>query len=169
MAKHVALKRLLADLKEVGCHQDLSATTLAGHAAATNALARLFESVLRVERLGGQYTACRVAPSHTGLPPSFRHSPASKQVLEHPQPDTVARPLDSNLFIWHANLRLPEAEAAEAAATRSATLPVTQCLAGVPLHVVLLFPETYPTDGPEVRLFHALPHPNVFPHLAPRE
>lgn len=96
-----------------------------------------------------------------------------KEVLEHPQPDAVARPLDANLFIWHANLRLPVAEAEEEAGPhateRAAVAVAAQHLAGVPLHAVMVFPETYPTDGPEVRLFHALPHPNVYPHLASRE
>ena len=70
-------------------------------------------------------------------------------MLEHPQADAVARPLDDNLFVWHANM--------------------VARLAGVPIHAVFVFPETYPTDGPEIRVFHALPHPNVSPHLAPLE
>jgi ubiquitin-protein ligase len=37
-------------------------------------------------------------------------------------------------------------------------------LADVPLHILLLFPEDFPTHGPVVRLYHALPHPNVAPH-----
>lgn len=105
----------------------------------------------------------------SSLPLSCYHT----QVLEHPQPDAVARPLDANLFIWHANLRLPVAEAEEEAGPhateRAAVAVAAQHLAGVPLHAVMVFPETYPTDGPEVRLFHALPHPNVYPHLASRE
>ncbi|KAL4434269.1 hypothetical protein ABPG75_000710 [Micractinium tetrahymenae] len=97
-----------------------------------------------------------------------------KEVLEHPQLDAVARPLDANLFIWHANLRLPETEAVEAEAVgapaaEDGQAAPAQHLAGVPVHAVLVFPETYPTDGPEVRLFHALPHPNVYAHLVPRE
>ncbi len=39
-------------------------------------------------------------------------------------------------------------------------------LADVPLHFVLLFPDNYPTQGPEIRLFHALPHPNIAAHTA---
>ncbi len=88
------------------------------------------------------------------------------QVLEHPQADAVARPLDSNLFVWHANLRVPEGAVEEVVGSPA---EAGQPLSGVALHAVLVFPETYPTDGPEVRLFHALPHPNVYPHLAPRE
>ena len=39
-------------------------------------------------------------------------------------------------------------------------------LADLPLHFVLLFPEDFPASGPEIRLFHALPHPNVSAHPA---
>jgi ubiquitin-protein ligase len=69
---------------------------------------------------------------------------ASLQVLEHPQLDAVALPIEANLFCWHANLRCQEGP-----------------LAGVVLHCVLDFTDLYPSEGPQIRVFHALPHPNV--------
>jgi len=88
-------------------------------------------------------------------------SASSAQVLEHPQADVAACPLENNLFVWHANLRQPESEVATAKGPWG--------LAGVPIHAVLIFPPTYPSEGPEVRLFHPLPHPNVSAHFAPPE
>ncbi|KAL4860149.1 Ubiquitin-conjugating enzyme E2 B [Chlorella vulgaris] len=67
-----------------------------------------------------------------------------KEVLEHPQLDAVALPIEANLFCWHANLRCQEGP-----------------LAGVVLHCVLEFTDLYPSEGPQIRVFHALPHPNV--------
>ncbi|GAB4817481.1 hypothetical protein N2152v2_004527 [Parachlorella kessleri] len=67
-----------------------------------------------------------------------------KEVLENPLEDAVALPLEDNLFLWHGNVRSPEGP-----------------LADLPLHLLLIFPSSYPTQGPEIRLFHALPHPNI--------
>ncbi|GAB4817332.1 hypothetical protein N2152v2_004378 [Parachlorella kessleri] len=72
-----------------------------------------------------------------------------KEVLENPMEDAVALPLEDNLFVWHANVRTSDGP-----------------LADVPLHFVLLFPDNYPTQGPEIRLFHPLPHPNIAAHTA---
>jgi ubiquitin-protein ligase len=71
------------------------------------------------------------------------------QVLEHPQPDAAAMPLEDDLTVWHANLRAPDGP-----------------LAGAAIHALMLFPDTYPTEPPEIRLFQALPHPNVRAHPA---
>jgi hypothetical protein len=95
-------------------------------------------------------------------------------VLEHPQADAVAFPLDGNLFVWHANLRLRclEEDSVLVPAPAAPAAPAGRLvarLAGVPIHAVFIFPDTYPTDGPEIRVFHSLPHPNVLPHLAPIE
>ena len=107
-------------------------------------------------------------PQSTPLPPTPN---LPLQVLEHPQADTVAFPLDDNLFVWHANLRLrrPEEDSVEAPAPAAAAGRLVARLVGIPIHAILIFPDTYPTDGPEIRVFHSLPHPNVSPHLAPLE
>ena len=63
--------------------------------------------------------------------------------------DVVALPVEDNLLVWHANLRAADGP-----------------LAGLPIHAILAFPHTYPTDGPKIRLYHPLPHPNVAAHMA---
>ncbi|EFN51646.1 hypothetical protein CHLNCDRAFT_54899 [Chlorella variabilis] len=75
-----------------------------------------------------------------------------KEVLEHPQPDAAALPTEDDLMVWHANLRTQEGP-----------------LAGLALHALLLFSDDYPARGPAIRLFHALPHPNIALHLSPSQ
>jgi len=57
-----------------------------------------------------------------------------------------ARPMDDDLFTWHANIRGPEG---------------TDYEGGV-FHLELKIPQTYPHDAPSVELLVDLPHPNVF-------
>lgn len=57
-----------------------------------------------------------------------------------------ARPLSSNLFCWHGNLRGPEG---------------TSFKGGV-FHIEINFPQDYPVSPPTVKLFTPIPHPNVF-------
>ena len=56
------------------------------------------------------------------------------QVSENPLPNVVAVPEESNLFVWHANVR-----ADEDSALTSATF-----------HLTIHFPEVYPSQPPEV-------------------
>jgi len=57
-----------------------------------------------------------------------------------------ARPMDDDLFVWHANIRGPEGTAYE----------------GGVFHLELKIPQTYPHQPPAVELLVDLPHPNVF-------
>ena len=56
-----------------------------------------------------------------------------------------ARPMDDDLFTWHANLRGPEGTLYE----------------GGVFHLELKIPENYPNTPPSVELLVDLPHPNV--------
>lgn len=58
----------------------------------------------------------------------------------------TARPLESDLFTWHANIRGPEGTPYE----------------GGVFHLELKFPLSYPNHPPTIRLFNKLSHPNVF-------
>eukprot|EP00828_Plagiopyla_frontata_P024194 TRINITY_DN308_c0_g2_i4.p1 TRINITY_DN308_c0_g2~~TRINITY_DN308_c0_g2_i4.p1 ORF type:complete len:778 (+),score=123.89 TRINITY_DN308_c0_g2_i4:151-2484(+) len=69
--------------------------------------------------------------------------------IEHCKIPTVgvsARPLEKDLFRWHANLRGPQGTPYE----------------GGIFHIELQIPENYPHSPPKVHLFQSLPHPNVF-------
>jgi ubiquitin-protein ligase len=57
-----------------------------------------------------------------------------------------ARPLSSNLFEWHANIKGPAGTLYE----------------GGVFHFALQIPESYPHQPPTVTVFNELPHPNVF-------
>lgn len=63
-----------------------------------------------------------------------------------PTVGVTARPLESDLFTWHANIRGPEE---------------TPYAGGV-FHLELKFPQSYPNHPPTVRIFNNIPHPNVF-------
>jgi len=58
----------------------------------------------------------------------------------------TARPLENDLFTWHANIRGP----------------VKTPYEGGVFHLELKFPKSYPNHPPTIRLFTNLPHPNVF-------
>ncbi len=58
----------------------------------------------------------------------------------------VARPLDSDLFTWHGNIRGP----------------ADTLYDGGIFHIELKFPLSYPNHPPTVTLFTHIPHPNVF-------
>ena len=69
-----------------------------------------------------------------------------QELQEHPLRGIAAAPLAENLQEWHANLT-----------------PEHGHYAGLLLHVVLTFPDNYPTDPPKVRLRTNIPHSNVIP------
>ena len=56
-----------------------------------------------------------------------------------------AKPLDNNLFIWHANIKAPD----------------TSAYYGGVFHLEITFPQNYPVSAPSIRLFTDLPHPCV--------
>jgi ubiquitin-conjugating enzyme E2 D/E len=63
-----------------------------------------------------------------------------------PTVGVTARPLETDLFTWHANIRGPEE---------------TPYAGGV-FHLELKFPQSYPNHPPTIRIFNNIPHPNVF-------
>ncbi|CAD8069540.1 unnamed protein product [Paramecium primaurelia] len=63
-----------------------------------------------------------------------------------PTVGVTARPLEHDLFVWHANIRGPVGTPYE----------------GGIFHFQLLIPESYPHQPPKIDLFTELPHPNVF-------
>lgn len=72
-----------------------------------------------------------------------------REILLEPLGTVAARPLENDLFEWHANI-----------------CPSDGPLAGVVFHLVLRFPEDYPTTPPKLRFpgraIPAFHHPNVF-------
>ena len=58
----------------------------------------------------------------------------------------TARPLENDVFTWHANIRGPAKTPYE----------------GGVFHLQLKFPKSYPNHPPTIRFFNNLPHPNVF-------
>ena len=167
MARHVAIRRLLNDLKEVSAggwmvgrhpaavmHARNATMPIAAPVALAPRPALLRPALLRS-------ASCSRAPLHPqpcGPPVDaaahlrLPSRPAPPQVLEHPQPDAAALPTEDDLMVWHANLRTQEGP-----------------LAGLALHALLLFSDDYPARGPAIRLFHALPHPNIALHLSPSQ
>jgi ubiquitin-protein ligase len=63
-----------------------------------------------------------------------------------PTVGVTARPLESDLFTWRANIRGPEGTLYE----------------GGVFHLELKFPQSYPHHPPTITLFTPIPHPNVF-------
>jgi ubiquitin-protein ligase len=63
-----------------------------------------------------------------------------------PTVGVTARPLEHDLFLWHANIRGPEGTPYE----------------GGVFHLELQIPASYPHHPPAVKLFTTIPHPNVF-------
>jgi ubiquitin-conjugating enzyme E2 A len=63
-----------------------------------------------------------------------------------PTVGVTARPLETDLFTWHANIRGPEKTPYE----------------GGVFHLELKFPQSYPNHPPTIRIFNNIPHPNVF-------
>lgn len=63
-----------------------------------------------------------------------------------PTVGVVARPLETDLFCWHGNIKGPEKTLYE----------------GGVFHVEMRFPLSYPYHPPTVTLFTTIPHPNVF-------
>jgi hypothetical protein len=75
-----------------------------------------------------------------------------KEVKECPLVNVVGEPEEGNLFVWHVNIRSSEDdEMAEA------SNPFSRAV----FHLILQFPSSFPTDGPNVYLCTPLPHPNV--------
>ena len=71
-----------------------------------------------------------------------------KELKDSPFPlvNVAAAPTEDNFFIWHANLRGPEASA----------------FYGGVFHIEITFPQNYPVSPPSIRLMTSIPHPNVF-------
>lgn len=63
-----------------------------------------------------------------------------------PTVGVTARPLERDLFTWHANIRGPENTLYE----------------GGVFHVQMVFPQSYPHHPPTITLYNTIPHPNVF-------
>ena len=57
----------------------------------------------------------------------------------------AARPLDDNLFVWHVNIK-----------------PADGVYSGVYFHLVMYFPEEYPSLPPDIRIKTPIEHPNVY-------
>ena len=82
---------------------------------------------------------------------TFSHKRLMKDLeeIENEKIPTVgvtARPLEKDLFTWHANIRGPEGTLYE----------------GGVFHLELVFPQSYPHHPPTISLFNTIPHPNVF-------
>lgn len=71
-----------------------------------------------------------------------------KELKDSPFPmvNVSAAPTEDNFFVWHANLRGPEASA----------------FYGGVFHIEITFPQNYPVSPPSIRLMTSIPHPNVF-------
>lgn len=63
-----------------------------------------------------------------------------------PTVGVTARPLETDLFTWHANIRGPG----------------NTLYAGGIFHLELKFPQSYPNHPPTIRIYNKIPHPNVF-------
>ena len=71
-----------------------------------------------------------------------------EELQQFPLRGIAAAPLAENLQEWHANLT-----------------PEHGHYAGLLLHVILSFPDSYPTNPPRVRLCTNIPHSNVIPQM----
>lgn len=71
-----------------------------------------------------------------------------EELRQNPLTGLVAQPIPENLQEWHANIA-----------------PDYGNFAGLLLHVVLTFPDDYPSQPPKVRLCTEIPHSNVIPRL----
>ena len=56
-----------------------------------------------------------------------------------------AKPLDNDMFKWHANIKGPD----------------TSAFYGGVFHLEIIFPQNYPCAAPSVRLMTEVPHPCV--------
>lgn len=70
-----------------------------------------------------------------------------KELLDADVPlvGVAAKPLDNNMFVWHANIKGPE----------------TSAFYGGVFHLGITFPQNYPCSPPTVELFTEVPHPCV--------
>lgn len=68
-----------------------------------------------------------------------------RELEQNPVPSMSAAPLEDNMFVWHCNL---------------VGSPNTE-YAGVSFHLVLLFPDNYPTQAPSVRFLTYINHMSV--------
>merc|ERR1719201_2899694 len=57
----------------------------------------------------------------------------------------AARPLEHNLFEWHVNIQ-----------------PADGVYSGVYFHLVMIFPEQYPSMPPDIKIKTPIAHPNVY-------
>lgn len=77
-----------------------------------------------------------------------------KEVKECPLINVVGEPEEGNLFVWHVNIRSSE----EGDEMAEASNPL---ISTAVFHLILQFPSSFPTAGPNVYLCTPLPHPNV--------
>jgi ubiquitin-protein ligase len=63
------------------------------------------------------------------------------------QLNLCASPLEDNLFEWHANI-----------------CPESGRYQGIIIHCILKFPQTYPSEPPEVQIMTGIPHSNIIKH-----
>lgn len=68
-----------------------------------------------------------------------------KQICANPLENISALPLESDMYVWHANLFGAD----------------STLYAGGVFHLQLSFPKSYPSDSPSATLFTELPHPHV--------
>ena len=57
----------------------------------------------------------------------------------------AAHPIDDNIFEWHVNIK-----------------PTDGVYSGVYFHLIMIFPESYPTKPPTVKICTPISHPNIF-------
>lgn len=72
-----------------------------------------------------------------------------------PTVGVTARPLEHDLFTWHANIKGPEGTLYE-----GYRYVLINLIRGV-FHLELIVPQSYPHQPPQINLFTELPHPNV--------
>lgn len=71
-----------------------------------------------------------------------------KELRRNPLMNISAAPVDdSNVFKWHANIRVPD------------DVENTD-MAGIVFHFELVFPRSYPSNPPKVKVLTRIPHPN---------
>merc|ERR1719474_1805646 len=96
----------------------------------------------------------QVNPSRTNMP--RRMNSRKRRAVNRLQRDLVeleranltsiaAIPLDKNFFEWHVNIKATDG-----------------VFAGIYLHLILTFPDSYPNNPPKVQLCTTIEHPNVF-------
>lgn len=68
-----------------------------------------------------------------------------QEIQNNPIGTVSAVPLENNLLEWHANLR-----------------PSSGLYTGYVIHLIMNFPQEYPTKPPNIKILTKIPHPNIF-------